>query len=94
MDWAVTLDTVTIAPPTEAQVDAVADGLRVYGAAISISPDRIGCTLTVSGANTLDAADRATTIWRDQLLDVGILPGVDVELEVITTDEQDRRFAT
>ncbi|HVX69980.1 MAG TPA: hypothetical protein VHA79_09845 [Mycobacteriales bacterium] len=94
MTWAVSIETVTMTPPTDDQVDAVVDALRNYGGAVSISEDRIGCTLTTTGANTLDAGERATTIWRDRLLDVGIVPGVDVGLEIITTDEQDCRVGS
>ena len=93
MDWAVSINTVTIEPATDAQVDALVTALQTHGAAVSLSDDRIGCTMTSPGANVLDAAERATTAWRERLLDVGILPGVDVELEVITTDEQDRRLS-
>ena len=49
--------------------------------------------MTAVAANVLAAGEVASARWRAVMLEAGVWAGIDVAMEILTTDEQDRRLA-
>lgn len=92
-EFAVAIDTVLVEPVDDGLVDVLLEHMRDAGAAFSVASDRLGTTFTVAGSNVLDAATRGSERWRALLAELDVAAGIDVAVEVLTADEQDRRLA-
>jgi molybdenum cofactor biosynthesis enzyme MoaA len=93
-EFAVFIDTVLVEPVTDGQVHQLAEGLADAGASIAFSESRVSTTMTAMAANVLAAGEVASARWRAVMLEAGVWAGIDVAMEILTTDEQDRRLET
>lgn len=90
-EWTVSIDVP--ASVGDDQADILLEHLAVAGAALSVGEDTAGVTMTVTASDALAAGKSGVRAWQRALERAGVESGPPTVLEVMTTDEHDRRLA-
>jgi hypothetical protein len=91
-EWAVTLEAALPGPLPADATDDLCGFLESNGGAVSLDDHSIEATLTVSAEDPFEAAWEARHVLEKGLIHVGVPPTGWLSVEVLTTDEQDRRI--